>query len=223
MPEGEEAQVQAVSLKLPQFWPQQPEIWFAQAEAQFAIRNITVDETKYYYVVAALDQDTAARVLDLLKNPPAAGKFAALRNRLLETFTLSEFERAGRILHMPELGDDKPSALMDKMLGHLGSHTPCFLFQRVFLERMPEEIRPALVHANLADPRELARMADQLWQAHRQETCVVRNRKTAQKKDRPTTEICYYHHRFGQEARQCRAPCKFSMAMPSGNDPADRQ
>ena len=30
-----------------------------QAEAQFAVRNITADNTKYYYVVAALDQATA--------------------------------------------------------------------------------------------------------------------------------------------------------------------
>ena len=51
------AEEHAVSLKLPTFWNSQPEVWLAQAEAQFNIRGITADETKYYYVVAALDQD----------------------------------------------------------------------------------------------------------------------------------------------------------------------
>ncbi len=57
----------AVSLKLPHFWPQQPEVWFTQAEAQFHTRNITADDTKYYYVVSALDQTTASRLIDLLQ------------------------------------------------------------------------------------------------------------------------------------------------------------
>ena len=49
--------VNAVSLKLPQFWQGQPRVWFGQAEAQFNTRNSTADDTKYYYTVASLDQD----------------------------------------------------------------------------------------------------------------------------------------------------------------------
>ena len=61
-----EATTSAVALKLPNFWTMQPEIWFTQAEAQINIRGITSDDTKYYYVVAALDQDTAARSPSIL-------------------------------------------------------------------------------------------------------------------------------------------------------------
>ena len=56
----------AVSLKLPTFWNQQPRTWFAQAESQFAIRSVTSEVTKFHYVVAALDQETATRVLDVI-------------------------------------------------------------------------------------------------------------------------------------------------------------
>ena len=59
----------AVSLKLPTFWISQPEVWFAQAEAQFS-QEITADNTKYFYVLAALDQQTATRLLDLISRPP---------------------------------------------------------------------------------------------------------------------------------------------------------
>ena len=62
--------VDAVSLKLPTFWASQPEVWFAQAEAQFKLRKIEADETKYYYVNAALDQETASRLMDLIGQPP---------------------------------------------------------------------------------------------------------------------------------------------------------
>ena len=31
-----------LALKLPVFWPDKAEVWFAQADAQFAIKSITV-------------------------------------------------------------------------------------------------------------------------------------------------------------------------------------
>jgi len=54
----------AVALKLPVFWTQQPQVWFLQTEAQFNIRKIADDTTMYYYVVSLLDQSTARRITD---------------------------------------------------------------------------------------------------------------------------------------------------------------
>ena len=75
----EETPISAISLKLANFWPKSPAVWFAQAEGQFAIRNITVDTTKYSYVLSSLDQATAQRIQDLLVNPPAHGKYEAIK------------------------------------------------------------------------------------------------------------------------------------------------
>ena len=63
------ADANAVAVKLPTFWTQQPSVWFLQAEAQFHLCKITEDTTMYYYVVAALDQDTSHRVLDTISAP----------------------------------------------------------------------------------------------------------------------------------------------------------
>ena len=41
-------------IKLPEFWEFSPTAWFAQTEAQFAIRDVTDDTTRYYHVVSAL-------------------------------------------------------------------------------------------------------------------------------------------------------------------------
>ena len=154
-----------VSIKLPPFWTTHPRSWFAQAEAQFAIRGIVTDDTKYYYILASLDQDTATRLLDLLDNPPEEGKYQTIKARLLDTFDLSELERASQLLHIHPLGDAKPSELMDEMLSLLSNHPPCMLFKQLFLERMPDDIRTQLVVVKHESCRAMAKQADLLWSA----------------------------------------------------------
>ncbi|CAB0028412.1 unnamed protein product [Trichogramma brassicae] len=47
--------VNRVAVKLSAFWMDKPAIWFAQAEAQFALADVTVELTKYYHVISQLN------------------------------------------------------------------------------------------------------------------------------------------------------------------------
>ena len=165
MASEQEMQQHAVSLKLPEFWTSHPRVWFQQTEAQFALRQVTADNPKYFYVVAALDQDSAQRVIDLLEDSPRDHKYLALKERLLDTFDLSDNERAARLLNMPQLGDNKPSVLMDEMLALIADHRPCFLFNYLFLQLLPDDIRMVLSGQQWNDPRQLAARVDELWLA----------------------------------------------------------
>lgn len=62
----------AAMIKLPDFWQHDLDPWFQHIEAQFNLLEITVEETKYYHVVTALDFPTTHPVMGLLRNP--AGK-----------------------------------------------------------------------------------------------------------------------------------------------------
>ena len=207
----------AVAIKLPTFWAQQPEVWFLQAEAQFHIRKITDDTTKYYHVVAALDQETSGRVLDTLSAPPGDNKYTDLKQRLLTTFGLSKRERASKLLHLHPLGDRKPSELMDEMLSLLADHGFCFLAEQLFLEKLPEDIRLQLSNDDFSNPRALATKADVLWIAKQQAATAI-NKVTSQPKSKITTahatrqNWCFYHKRFGDDAKNCKAPCNHPAA-----------
>uniref|UniRef100_A0A0L8GIG5 DUF7041 domain-containing protein n=1 Tax=Octopus bimaculoides TaxID=37653 RepID=A0A0L8GIG5_OCTBM len=86
----------------------QAKICFAQVEAQINIRKIT----KYLYDTAAVDEDTATRVLDILTQPPATHRYATLKEKFVETFWPSDSQD----LDVEELGNPKPSEHMDRML-----------------------------------------------------------------------------------------------------------
>ena len=74
-------------------------------------------------------------------------------------------KRAARLLNMPQLGDKKPSVLMDKMLVLIADHCPCFLFNYLLLQLLPDDIRMVLSGQQWNNPRQLAARADELWLA----------------------------------------------------------
>ena len=138
------------------------------------MRNVTADTTKYHYVVAALAQTTALRVIDVLEDPPQHNKYDNLKRRLTYIFGLSLRQRADQLLDigLHSLDDRRPSQLMDEMLALLGSHKPCMLFVSIFLRCMPEEIRLQLATSSFDDLRALAKTADEFWQAKEQSAVV---------------------------------------------------
>ena len=206
--------VYAATVKLPDFWQHDPGPWFLHIEAQFHLRGITVDETKYYHVVAALDSTTTRRLMGFLRDPPANGKYAAIKEQLLRLYQLSDEERADRLLSLNGLGDSKPTELMENMLALLGTSDTSFLFIQLFLRQLPTPVRTALAASPLArtkDYRGLAEEADRILLASREcrQYVAAAGPRPDRRKDGDAGALCYYHRRFGAKAKRCIQPCSF--------------
>ena len=199
----------AVTVKILPFWTHSPTAWFAQAEAQFVLRKITEDDTKYYYIVAVLDSATATRAVSILSQPPITGKYANIKKFLTSAYELSDYERASSLFNIRGLGDLKPSELMDNMLALIGSHTPCVLFKYLFLQQLPEYVRAPLSCSIIIDYRDLALEADKIFltgrEKHLQE---VNSTSSTPSKNTVTDDVCWYHRTFGNKAKKCAPSCK---------------
>ena len=94
-----------VALKLPVFLPKAAEVWFAQTDAQFAIKSITVSKTKFYHAVASLPQDVPAQILDLIRAPPAGDLYEVLKEHLTTLYSLNDYQRFEALVSLPLTGD----------------------------------------------------------------------------------------------------------------------
>ena len=140
----EEVAVGTLTVKLPTFWPDKPEAWFAQAEANFWARRITSQKTQFNLLVVALDTDTIDGVLDLIKTPPDEESYDKLKARLVQSFKLLTIDKIKRVLEFPPLADKNPVKLVDKIMAlSLGATSEDFA-KAIFMLKLPEGVRKVM-------------------------------------------------------------------------------
>jgi hypothetical protein len=179
-PAATPATLAAVSVKLPPFWPADPEVWFAQVEAQFTCRNITAQRTRFDYVISSLNPEFAMEVRDLLLKPPEDHPYDILKAQLIKRTAASEQRKLQQLISGEELGDRKPTQLlrrMQQLLGDkLGSADSSSFLRELFLQRLPANVRMVLASTDATtDLSKLAELADKVLEVATPQPSHTRN------------------------------------------------
>ena len=237
------ASVNATSVKLPSFWQGNPEVWFRQVESVFSTRNpaITTQQTKFEYVIQALDNSTADRVQGIILNPPAE-PYTSIKAALIKAFGKSQAEKDQELLNLNGLGDRKPSELLQHIQNM--NADPKTLIKALFLTQLPPDVRKILATSTKTEIEELASEADRIVEVSRlaqissirveteceQATVSAvtsgRDRQPKKSNSWPIVPgLCKYHSKFGEKAWNCAPPCKLNHlpTQKSENGRAGRQ
>ena len=178
--EREQPRVTAVAVKLPPFWPSDPQIWFAQVQAQFSTRGINNQRTMFDYVVASLSPEFATEIRDLILALPEVNPYDVLKEQLIKRTAASEQRRLQQLFSAEELGDRKPTQLL-RRLKQLAGDTPgadgVFL-RELFLQRLPTNARMVLASTRSDTTiEELAQLADKIIEVAVPEVAAVSTAK----------------------------------------------
>jgi hypothetical protein len=155
----------AASVKLLQFWASSPAAWFRMADAQFAIRGVVDPLDQYYLVLGALSEANVDMVRHIMEEEQDATSFRRLREALVSSHILSDYQRIDRLVTMDPLNGRK----LSEMLTAKSKLKPADDKQYIayfFLKRLPHEVRILLSQEPVADMRALAEKADALIALH---------------------------------------------------------
>lgn len=160
------SELSAVAIKVPTFWNDKPELWFAQLESQFTLAKITVDSTKFHYVVASLNSEDLSCISDLILNPPETDSYRAIKERLISQNADSESLRLKKLLSEIELGDKKPSKLLYEMKNLAPGKISNDLLKNLWMQRLPLQTQQILSISN-DNLESLSKMADSITEISR--------------------------------------------------------
>jgi len=153
-------------VRLPGFWTKDAVAWFALADSTFETCYVVASRMKFNLVLAALADDTLEQVRSVLHAVNTlADPYGVLRDRLVELYTPNDLELIFRLLHAPDIGDRRPSQLMESLLAMLPQgEVDGLIFKGIFVSRLPEDLRDHVGrHVRTMRSRELAALADDLW------------------------------------------------------------
>ena len=102
----------ALSLKfpVPEFFYEDPDLWFFQLEATFIVNRVMTEKDKYAVVVANLPFKVVRRIPRTLATKDKL--YTVLKELVVKETDLSDYQRSGKLHALPALGDQRPSELL---------------------------------------------------------------------------------------------------------------
>ncbi|BHF82041.1 hypothetical protein SprV_0802517700 [Sparganum proliferum] len=166
---------------LPSVWLGDIALWLRTVESRFAFRQITREDTKFHYVVAALPMEIATDLRDIIDCPPTEAPYTALKEALISRISLSTQKRLQRLISEEDLGDRKPTQLL-RRLEQLadGQKLDATMFKQLFLQRLPPIVQ-AILAPNIPSStvQTLAETADRILEYYQPPVTVnVASRST---------------------------------------------
>ncbi|XP_070152059.1 uncharacterized protein [Polyergus mexicanus] len=159
---NEENAVNKLAIKIPPFWNDEPELWFAQLEGQFILSGITQDTTKYSYVLFQIDSRQIKEVKDIITHPPDANKYEAIKRALIQRLSVSQEQRTRQLLELEEIGDRKPSQFLRHLRTLAANNVPDSLLRTLWLGGLPNQMQMILATRAEDCLNDVAEQADRI-------------------------------------------------------------
>jgi hypothetical protein len=128
-------------------------------ESKFRICNITQSSTKYDHLLSALPTEICSNINDSLAeiDENAADAYEQLKGLLMSRYTKDRWARVFELHEIPEIGDMKPSEMMQQMKALLPTDSnPGTYFMVTFLLRLPADMIDHIISHDFKDCTKMA-------------------------------------------------------------------
>lgn len=154
-------------IEYPDFWPHMPTEWINLVESIFTEHKIDDETARYNAMLCHIKHEHLQELSDILKNPPAQGKYGDLKEKIKSRFAHSEDKLLRDLFNKMELGGQKPSQLLRQMRNKAGTAVNEKALIVKWLSLLPRELQVSLtVLQEKSTSTELEETADKLHDLH---------------------------------------------------------
>ncbi|XP_060665706.1 uncharacterized protein LOC132797995 [Drosophila nasuta] len=214
---------QCVQLRIPKFNKTNPQLWFSQLDRLFHLHNVT-DDNKFDIISVNLEEDVIAKLEDLIASPPLTNKYAILKQRVLDKFAESSDSKLKRLLRGGETVGKKPplisvwdennldklAEIADKML-EASEPGSAFVESTALTEQQHQVDALSSKQTGMSEVtsalRALTTKVNKLQDELRQSKHAQMSRHTHDSSNDVGSKLCFYHTKFGENARKCQPAC----------------
>ncbi|GBN08277.1 hypothetical protein AVEN_12401-1 [Araneus ventricosus] len=158
--EGSNAGCDRVAVRVPSFWTNNAKLFFIQLETSFRLAEVSLEQTKFNYLVAALDPETLSHAMNIVCEPPP-DPYTALKSRLLTQFEVSQNKKLITLIEDLELGDRSPSVLLKQMRDLSECHIDEAFLKNIWMRRLTSHVQ-AVSAVSSESLSKLTEMADKI-------------------------------------------------------------
>ena len=152
--------------KIPKFFREDPLSFFAILEASFRQAEINLESTKADYLVANLDYGLIPHIKYLLElEPEPTDIYTQIKNKLIQSFSISAELRLRRLFRGEVVSEGKPSLLLTRLRALNDGSCTDVVIKSIFLEQMSSQVRAILALSNDENLQELATLTDKVSEA----------------------------------------------------------
>ncbi|XP_076383719.1 uncharacterized protein LOC143260968 [Megalopta genalis] len=146
--------------KLPNFWREEPKLWFAMLEREFAAYTVKADAVKCAAVIRHLDTASMKVVADVIAAPPSDDSYIQIKEALISRLAASEETQLRQLLSGIDLQNKRPSELLREMTLLAGKNVSDSVLCTLWLQRLPSRVQEVLSVVEGVSTEKLALLAD---------------------------------------------------------------
>ena len=243
--------IQHLSIKIPAFMETAATGWFSIIEAQFHLSKITVEETKYYHVLASLPPTIVANLSPtILENKT----YTVLKNAVIASFESTKPELFDKLISKTTMSG-RPSVYLQELnatANKIGVGED--LIRHKFIQATPSTISPVLAAQKSLTLQQLGTLADELMpyfgsnnvlniksqnDRHQRTNYNEPSQQENPHLNRPTNQahcpvglrpysesqrpkVCRAHLYFAEKARTCKPWCRWPDKKNCNMQPSSR-
>ncbi|XP_068247669.1 uncharacterized protein [Palaemon carinicauda] len=224
------------NIKLPPFSHKNVSAWLTRADVQFRIAGLTRETDLANLILSVLPEAVFDRLAQWIESWAGLPSYTEVRAKLIELYSPPIPERARRIFDLLQqpLRDQSPTEAWEELQNLIffpgrdtdGNRRKIDLEREIFLRRLPPEVRIQLPQPHQLETDNLIRRAQHLFDAARASKLTATNTISKVSAEDFTSDQtcaaitrlnyrnheltwCFYHKRFGKDARCCVPPCSF--------------